>query len=127
MVMEMVLSNQGSMMLLCPLVVEYSALVTESNIPGNARLFLTYSLRKALESLSLTFGFMLACSFSSGTDCLPWRSRVCQGQMVKVVGKVKVGDSGSTVYLVSLFFLKTGGKNRRINEYAGHRGKLSRF
>ena len=95
-------------MLLCPLVVGYSVLVTESNIAGNARLFLIYSLKKALENLSLTFDFMLAIWFSSGTDCLAWQSRVCQGQMAKVVGEVKVGDCGLTVYLVRLFL-----KNRR--------------
>jgi hypothetical protein len=108
------------------LVVEYSALVTESNIAGNARLFLIYSLKKALENLSLTFGFMLAIWFSSGTDCLAWQSRVCREQMVKVVGEVKVGDCGLTVYLVRLSFLKD--RREKINEYGWvHRGKLSRF
>ena len=112
-------------MLSCPLVVEYSVLVTESNIAGNARSFLIYSLKKALENLSLTSGFMSATWFSSGTDSLAWQPRVCQGQMVRVVGEVKVGDSGLTVYLVRLFL-----KDRRekINEYGWeHRGKLSRF
>ena len=85
------------------LVVEYSALVTESNTAGNARLFLIYSLKKALENLSLTFDFMSAIWFGSGTDCLAWQSRVCRGQTVKAVGEVKVGDSGLTVYLVRLF------------------------
>ena len=91
----------------CPLVVEYSALVTESNIAGNARLFLIYSLKKVLENLSLTFDFMLAIWFSSGTDCSAWQSRACQEQMVKVDGEVKVGDCGLTVYLVRAILLKT--------------------
>ena len=99
----MVRSNQSSTMLSCPSVVEYSALVIESNIAGNARLFPIYSPKRALESLSLTFDFMLAIWFNSGTDYLAWQSKVCQEQMAKVVGEVQVGDCGLTVYLVRLF------------------------
>jgi hypothetical protein len=106
MVMEIVPSNQSSTMLSSPLVVEYSALGTELNTAGNARSFLIYSLKKVWQNLSLASGFMLATCFSSGTDSLAWQSRVCQGQMVRVVGEVNVGDSGLTVYLVSLFLVK---------------------
>ena len=35
--------------------------------------------------------------------------------MVKVVGEVKVGDSGLTVYLVRLLFLKD--RREKTNEY----------
>ena len=99
-------------MLSCPSVVEYSALVTESNIAGNARLFLIYSHKKVSENLSLTFDFMLPIWFNSGTDYLAWQSRVCRGQMAKVVGEVQVGDCGLTAYLVRLFLSnpETGGK-----------------
>ena len=91
-------------MLLCLFIVAYSALVTESNIAGNARSFLISFLKKALENSNLTFDYTLPIWFNSGTDCLAWQSRVCRGQTVKVVGEVRVGDSGLTVYLVRLSF-----------------------
>jgi len=88
--------------------VESSIPVIELTIHASARLYLTFSPRRASWNLNHKFDYMLDNLLDSGIAFATWRSRVRLERKAREVGVARMDDFGLTVYHVSHIFGRPG-------------------